>query len=189
MATDLSFPSEYRIVAADLSLKRPGFCVMKIKRTEAETEIQKIDLYSVDNKSKTKPVGQILHEIAEKFNQIMESDAAIPTYYVREKSVNNYGFSARGGAIARAAISEVVGVTDYLVWNKRNEFEEIYPVTIKKTITGNGRAEKSLVASYLKRYVGDLDYKNDDESDATAVAVAYLILNGELKKKEAETDE
>ena len=177
MNTDKQLPAQYRLIAADLSLKRPGFCEMLIDKTDNECEIKSISLYSVDNKSKAKPVGQILHEIADVFRSIVL------------KSVNNYGFAARGGAIARAAISEVVGIIDYEAWKEHKEFDEIYPVTIKKTIAGSGKADKTQVANALKKYVGNLSYKNDDESDATAVAVAFLIISGELKSKEAEENE
>ena len=189
MNTDKQLPEQYRLIAADLSLKRPGFCEMLIDKTNGECKIKSVSLYSVDNKSKTKPVGQILHEIADVFHNIVLKNRDMPTFYVREKSVNNYGFAARGGAIARAAISEVVGIIDYEAWKERKEFDEIYPVTIKKTIAGSGKADKTQVANALKKYVGDLSYKNDDESDATAVAVAFLIISGELKQKETEENE
>ena len=65
---------------------------------------------------------------------------------------------------------------DHLVW------EEFYPTTIKKTLTGSGKAEKSQVADALKEYLGQQNYKNDDESDAAAVAVVWLIHHNQIKQ-------
>lgn len=162
---------------------------MDILKKHHALEIISIELYSVDNKTKKKPRGQLLNEIADAFYRIIDDDDKYPTFYVREKSVNNCGFSARSGALARSGISEVVGVIDYIAWKHQNEFDEIYPVTVKKLVTGNGRADKKQVAEALPDYIGNLKYKNDDESDAAAVAVAWLIQNGELKSKEADGNE
>lgn len=182
-------PSCYRLVAADLSLKRPGFCIMHISKEHDVIQMTDIELYSIDNKTKKKPRGQLLSEIAEAFRLIIDDDDKQPTFYVREKSVNNCGFSARSGALARSGISEVVGVIDYIAWMHQNEFDEIYPVTIKKLVAGNGRADKKQVAEALFKYIGNLKYKNDDESDAAAVAVAWLIQNGEIESKGADSNE
>ena len=62
------------------------------------------------------------------------------------------------------------------------EWYSIYPVTIKKLITGNGRAMKEEVAECLEKYIGKQDYKCDDESDAAAVAISWLIQQGQIKE-------
>ena len=51
----------------------------------------------------------------------------------------------------------------------------IAPTTIKKALTGSGKASKADVASSLAAHVGALDYACDDESDSVAVGVAWLI--------------
>lgn len=107
----------------------------------------------------------------------------VPIYLVREKSVNNYGGNQRRrGSAATSGISEVVGVMDYAAWLAlESEWEEIYPVSIKKLLTDDGHADKQKVADSLVGYVGELPYANDDESDATAVAVAWLIKHNQIK--------
>jgi crossover junction endodeoxyribonuclease RuvC len=62
------------------------------------------------------------------------------------------------------------------------------PTTVKKTVTGNGKAEKAEVAAAVRRLLGlaeDYRFATDDESDAAAVVLAYLIAN-DLIDKEAE---
>ena len=48
-------------------------------------------------------------------------------------------------------------------------------------ITGSGKANKQDVADSLERYVGKVQYGTDDESDAVAVGIAWLIGEGYLK--------
>ena len=54
-------------------------------------------------------------------------------------------------------------------------------------ITGSGKANKQDVADSLERYVGKVQYGTDDESDAVAVGIAWLIGEGYLKTQEHPT--
>lgn len=72
------------------------------------------------------------------------------------------------------ALSKVVGVTDFIAAFIMRSFEEIAPVSVKKTLTGNAKAKKDEVAAQLSKYVGDHSYACDDESDAVAVGIAWL---------------
>lgn len=175
----IEFPQSYRVVAGDLSLKRPGFCILFLQKTEEETRIIDIKVFSVDNKTdKKKEKGELLDDVlrAMAFNFPDEEKDGIATYYVREKRISSH-FSDN-------TVYEAVGITDWFLWKQGKVWLELYPTTIKKLITGSGKAEKDQVAECLKLYVGDIQYSNDDESDATAVAVAWLINNGEIKQKE-----
>lgn len=168
-------PSSYTLIAADLSLKRPGFCKLSISSQNGAAHIDSIELMSVDNKTKTKARGMLLLEIQQALTRFSISD--LPVFFVRERSVNNCGGKmARSGTMARIGVSEVIGIADLVAWiHSHSEWEEIFPVTIKKLLTGSGKSEKQDVANALSRYLGKLDYRNDDESDAAAVAVAWLI--------------
>lgn len=172
----IDIPAEYTLIAADLSLKRPGFCVLHVRREGDHVVFSDITLTSVDNKTKTKPRGQLLQEIATVFAELL-ARAPQPVFLVREQSINNCGGKmAHSSTAARTGISSVVGVMDLLAWqHARLGWEEFYPVSIKKLLTGNGKAEKQEVAAALPMYLGNLTFRNDDESDAAAVAVAWLI--------------
>ena len=54
-------------------------------------------------------------------------------------------------------------------------YSELSPTTVKKLLTGSGKASKTEVAMALERYVGTQQYETDDESDAVAVGLAWLI--------------
>ena len=172
----IDFPSEYKVLGADLSLKQPGFCVLSI----SDGEIKDVKLYSVNNKQdKKKTHGQLLDEIGDKFTQIFPVDCNV--FIVRENEIMKVKVPSE------RSLSKVVGLLDWMAWALFDkEWYSIYPVTVKKLITGSGRAEKEEVARCLKYYVGEQTYKCDDESDAVAVAIAWLIQQGQIKPKEIE---
>jgi crossover junction endodeoxyribonuclease RuvC len=179
---EIIFPQHYYVCGADLSLRRPGFCLLEVDNMDGKANIANVWLMSVDNKAKkNKTHGQILREIMSNFDKFISiskqaEDNAEENrfYFVREKMILNKKVPSERD------VAKVVGIMDYYL--DKQEWHEIYPVTIKCLIAGSGRAEKSEVATSLRSYVGDLKYRNDDESDATAVAVAWLIQNHQIKE-------
>ena len=166
----------YTVLGADLSLNRPGFAIVVVENGI----VKSVETCSVDNKKKSagKLRGQILTEIAQLlFSLILRVKLGENWILVRESSINNACFGKRSGTAARTGISGVVGVTDYIAWKEEKSWEEIYPVSIKKAVTGNARASKEEVAEALRAYVGQVEFANDDESDAAAVAIAWLLRN------------
>ena len=98
---------------------------------------------------------------------------------VREEALRKSGTTASGKVLS--ILNKVVGVSDLYAWacGKRT-FCEIEPKIVKKLITNDSLAEKDEVAEALEVFVGKLDYACDDESDAVAVGVAWLIKQGKL---------
>lgn len=174
----IEFPNEYFVLGADLSLKRPGFCLLRVKNIDNEVEITDIKLYSVDNKTdKKKCHGELLEDIRDKFVDIVFPPKA-NLYAVRETEIMFQKVPSE------RSLSKVVGLIDWMYWKiYKKEWFSIYPTTIKKLITGSGKAEKQEVADSLDKYLGKQDYRCDDESDAAAVAVAWLIQQGQIKEK------
>lgn len=167
----IELPKQYIVVAADLSLRRPGWCKLYVK----DKKIMDIKLFSLDNKAKKKTHGQILQEIYNIFSEnIAGLTVSWPRYFVREKMIMNLKVPSERD------VAKVVGLMDFMLGD--TEWFEIYPVTVKKLITGSGKAEKSEVAAALEKYIGKQEYKCDDESDAAAVGVAWLIQQGQLKE-------
>lgn len=176
------FPQSYWVFGADLSLRRPGFCRFRVDKTGDEPVITELYTSSVDNKTDTKKChGQKLDEIffgLGAFRPQKDIPDPEPVFFVREKGIHLTRSKATEGAIY-----EVVGVSNLWLWQYKKEWFEINPQTVKLIITGDRNAEKNIVADHLKLYVGDHPYANDDESDATAVALAWLIQNGEIANK------
>lgn len=79
------------------------------------------------------------------------------------------------------ALAQVVGMVDYLTLDMdHGEFDKISPKMVKKLVTGNSSAEKEDVAKALSSFIGEHEYACDDESDAVAVGIAWLIQNNYL---------
>ena len=92
---------------------------------------------------------------------------------------NNFVFVREKGFLNSTTyiLSKVNGVLDLTLMDIQKDlsFDEIPPTTVKKIIAGSGKASKLEVQNSLKYYVGEHEYKTDDESDAVACAIAYLI--------------
>lgn len=168
------FPEKYMVLGADLSLKRPGFCLLSVDNGTIKVN----QLLSVDNKTdKKKSHGQLLEEIRTAFTDLLYGKTNETIFFVRETEVLHMKVPSERN------VSKVVGLMDWILWKTAQlEWQSIYPVTIKKLVTGSGKAEKSEVADSLEKYVGKQEYKCDDESDATAVAIAWLIQQGQIKE-------
>lgn len=92
--------------------------------------------------------------------------------YVRERACTSHYMDAD-------RLFRVGGVMDVALWQvKSTIFYDLGATTIKKQVTGNGRASKQEVAKNLDKYVGEQEYATNDESDAIAVGIAYLIKEG-----------
>ena len=82
----------------------------------------------------------------------------------------------------------IAGVSDLALWQtKQAHFYELAPSNVKRIITGNGKATKAMVASRLDPIVGPQTYETDDESDAVACGVAFLIKEGYLDEENLDT--
>ena len=87
--------------------------------------------------------------------------------FTRERAITK--FSAESQALQR-----VCGVTDYILWQlKEQQWEDVAITSVKKIVTGNGRAQKPTVAKYLTAYLGKHPYHCNDETDAVAVGLAW----------------
>ena len=96
---------------------------------------------------------------------------------VREEALRKSGTSASGKVLS--ILNRVVGVSDLYAWAfGQRQFQEIEAVTVKKKSTNDASAEKNEVAEALEQFVGKQEYACDDESDAVAVGIAWLMKQG-----------
>ena len=171
----IEFPSSYRIFSADQSLKRPGFFRCTVSPVNDTLVFSNIEITNVDNKKETKPHGQILCEIEQRMSDFLSSETdAVPSFFIREK------LALGSMPLAMIGMAKVHGQMDLLMWKRGKTWQEVSPVVVKKVLTGKGKAEKKEVAEAQKRYFGDLSFSCDDESDAAAVAVSWLIQQKQL---------
>lgn len=176
---EIILPDDFNIVAADLSLNRPGFCVLTFRTVGDYTKLD-ITTYNVDNKkllNRGEKLDRAYFKLDEMYNNL-KAENPYPVFFLREHAFNSRASQYEIG------IFEMVGLSNYWLWKKAGDvtWEEMYPITIKKIITGDSKADKKKVERYLADYIGERPYACDDESDATALAVAYLVAKRKIRE-------
>lgn len=156
-------------LAMDLSLSQPGFAILAITDEDTPILLEKSYVKTRQAAKHGEKLSQIQTEIRRYF------DAYNPEYVVREKSFSRFAASTQ-------AIYKVNGVCDLTAYEYGHKaIDEIAATSVKKLVTGNGKASKDCVmASVIERMqIEQADYfANDDESDAVAVGLAYYIREG-----------
>ena len=190
MSDDSTKDVVLQLFCCDLSMNRPGFAILECNKTNKTVSL----LYKshVDNKSakhKNDTHAQKLCAIA---NEIIYILRLFPfAYPVQEDALGM--MTVIGGknlysAKTIQALARVVGLSEYLTLAMNHgEFDKISPKMVKKLVAGNSSAEKDEVANALAKFVGEQEYACDDESDAVAVGIAWLIQNGWIDDPFAES--
>ena len=85
-------------------------------------------------------------------------------------------------------IAKATGVVQCLLWNKP---QYLYPPKTVKAEIFHGDATKAEVQTEIKKRIDYIEFNNDDESDAVAVALCHLIkfelIEWEKSKKPTKT--
>ena len=140
------FPDLFRVFGGDISLKRPGFSLLTFQKKEGgDLELLEVKTICVDNKNKKKEKGELLDDILRTLSLFFpdEEKDNITTFCVREKYISQHN------SIYESSIYEAVGISDWFLWRLGKTWAELYPNTIKRLVTGNGKAKKEDVAAAL----------------------------------------
>lgn len=157
-------------LAMDLSLSSPGFAVLAV--FEGKPIVLEVSHIKTNAK---KSHGFRIGQIAEEITRLIMLYS--PKHYVREKGFSRFPATTQ-------AIFKVVGVADYVsyIFGKfEGSAVEIAPTSVKKAVTGDGKASKEDVAFAVHSILQLEDkefFANDDESDAAAVGVAFYKQKG-----------
>lgn len=109
-------------------------------------------------------LGQIFHGLSAVISRILPAEAAVENVFTHKNALSALKLGqARGAAIA-ACVAQKVPVSDY------------EPTLIKKTLVGNGRAEKEQVSFMVGRLLGVKPGWPLDAGDALACAVCHLTM-------------
>lgn len=150
------------ILAVDSSLACPAFAVCKVNLTNNTIKVVEVSHIKTNSKKST---GYRLFQIHNHFQDIL-------TRYSFDAIVFEKGFNKF--AVATQQIQRTVGLLLFTLYrNEIEEVAEISPTSVKKAVTGNGKASKDELAEALISYVGEIKYKTNDESDAVGVAIAF----------------
>ena len=100
----LEFPEHYYVLGADLSLKRPGFCLLSVDKAQGSPIIKVKKLVSLDNKTDHKKShGQLLEEIRHFF---IKSFFPLPdaVYAVRETEIMKVKVPSERSSVSQSII-------------------------------------------------------------------------------------
>lgn len=165
-----------KILAMDLSLNLPAFCVAEVK----DGIFRVVELYHVNN---SRPAGQTHAQKLQNINKVLIEIANKHTDLTdlcREKGFSRY-------TTVTQTLFKVVGVSDLAGVNYYGvkDIVEYPPTSVKTLIAGSGRAGKDEVEAGVREMLQpdqkDISFYSDDESDAVAVALTHCIKKGYLK--------
>lgn len=155
----------------DISLKNTGIAIYNL---DAE-EFIRIDSFSTEKIYATRQYkGYNLHGL--KLRKITDWIVGLMNEYPPSLVAIERGFSRFNNETQ--AIFRAFGVIQCLLWNKP---QTLYPPKSVKSAIVHGNATKEDVANAIltsAKYNYISSFNNEDESDATAVAITYLIDKG-----------
>lgn len=166
----------HKILSMDLSMNCPSFAVLET----VGDKVKILEVTHVFNKNNKKSHGQKLQEIADELARIIldhNLKDLDKIHIVREKGFSRF-------AMTTQTLFRVVGVSDLMIYAllETGKIEEITPTSVKKLVTGDGKSSKEDVESGVRNHLipeqKDFIFKTDDESDAVAVGISYVIKNG-----------
>jgi crossover junction endodeoxyribonuclease RuvC len=164
----------------DLSMSSPAYALLTFEDGQVKVD----GVWRTDNKSSK--FAKLKH--GQKLKRIQDDIATVCNYdditnVVREKGFNRF-------ATATQVLFRVVGVSDLTIYNELGitSIDELSPTTVKKQITGDGKADKTVVEQFVRKYLSEeqknMNFETDDCSDAVAVGIAWGIQKGLIKALE-----
>lgn len=149
-----------RILGLDPSLSSTGWGVIEVESNRLR--------YVADGFIKTDaklPLPERLAIIHRTLNQVIETyhpdEAAIEQVFLNENPASTIKLGMARGVVIMAPALYDIPVTEY------------EPTKVKKAVVGVGRAEKSQVETMVKILLPGCKPKNNDSSDALAMAICH----------------
>lgn len=166
--------SNLRVLAIDTSMGRPGIALLEVKRGKASI----IDLsYVATNASQHHGLRAEIIEawcvsfIAKHYTKGF--DAIVREDFVAKTSKTGHPVYSAWGSCDRALNKFGLNFTT----------PAISQSAVKKAVFGKGKAEKAELAQAVREWTGYVgEFAVDDESDAAAIGLAYLINEGVIAK-------
>ena len=149
-----------RILGLDPSLSSTGWGIVEVENNRLR--------YVADGFIKTDPKLPIYDRLAvihRALNEVIETyhpqEAAIEQVFLNENPTSTIKLGMARGVVILAPALFGIPVCEY------------EPTKVKKAVVGVGRAEKSLVETMVKILLPGCKPKNNDSSDALAMAICH----------------
>lgn len=108
---------------------------------------------------------QLTHELEQILSEYKPNVAAIEELYFSKNTSTALRVSEARGVIIQSLLSQGISIVEY------------GPTTIKKVVTGSGRADKTAVAKMVQLQLGSTTAVLDDALDAAACFLTHAILH------------
>ena len=159
-----------RILGLDPSLSSTGWGVIEVENNRLK--------YVADGFIKTDPklpLPERLVVIHRTLTQVIETyhpdEAAIEQVFLNDNPTSTIKLGQARGVVIMAPALFNIPVTEY------------EPTKVKKAVVGVGRAEKSQVEMMVKVLLPGCKPKNNDSSDALAMAICHFNMRGNYRFK------
>lgn len=164
-----------KVLAFDTSLGLPGVAVVEVKK--GRPRVVAVGSVKTDGKdnyaARTKHIESYMHLFIREHYGKTGYDAIVREGYAGKMPNINYAIFSAWNAVDRALNDFGLSVTE----------KPIGQATVKRLVFGKGKAEKEELAEAVREWTGYKgEFKTSDESDAVAIALAYLIERGAIKK-------
>ena len=154
-----------RILGLDPSLSSTGWGIVEVENNKMK--------YVADGfiKTDTKlPIAERLATIHRTLNQVIETyhpnEAAIEQVFLNDNPTSTIKLGMARGVVILAPALYDISVTEY------------EPNKVKKAVVGVGKAAKEQVETMVKVLLPGCKPKNNDSSDALAIAIAHFNYRG-----------
>lgn len=166
--------SSLRVLAFDTSMGRPGAAVVQVRKGKAE--VVAVSHVATSTKLNHGQRAELIDAWATLFiAQHAPYDVIVREDFVGRTSKQAHPVYAAWGAVDRALNKFGLTFTT----------PAIGQAAVKKAVVGVGKAEKDEVAAAVRKWTGYTgEFAVDDESDACAIALAYLLREGAVINRE-----
>ncbi|MDX2049972.1 MAG: crossover junction endodeoxyribonuclease RuvC [Rickettsiaceae bacterium] len=160
-----------RVLGIDPGMRIMGWAVLDQSTAGVIKYIAGGSVHTAQDDAVARRLYKIFHSLDQIIQELKPNYAAI-----EEVFVNSNAKSSLALGFARGAILSSLGKNDITTY-------EFAPNRIKKTIVGNGKADKNQVMKMLSLVIPGVEFKSVDEADAVAIAYTGIIYKSSVYTK------
>ena len=154
-----------RIIGLDPGLRHTGWGIIEAEGTRL-SYVADGAVHSVNEDDLATRLLQIHQQVLAIFDEFKPDEAAIEETFVNKDARATLKLGQARGVVMLAPVMRKIGVAEYA------------PNLIKKTVVGNGHAEKEQVKHMVKILLPRAELKTADSTDALAIAICHAQHRG-----------
>ncbi len=163
--------SAVRIIGIDPGLRHTGWGIIEADGSRL-SYVADGAVHSVNEDDLAVRLLQIHQQILAVLDEFKPDEAAIEETFVNKDARATLKLGQARGVVMLAPVLRKIGVSEYA------------PNVIKKTVVGNGHAEKDQVKHMVKILLPRAELKTADSVDALAIAICHAHHRGTQKLQE-----